>query len=491
MPHTLTNGYSKLNKLSSDEGSELGEDFDTPSIPKEMQYLDTEEAADQRAEVDRILAEDPWRAARMIKGYMQQYNIPQREVVDITGLNQSHLSQHLNKGTPMKPQKRAALYTWYVRKQREILRQFSHSTGGSDIRVTDRRHQDQVLFYFPEFHQPRQAVAQSANEDCAKPTCRKMKRNRFKWGPASLQILNLAYEHQANPSKEERETLARECNRAECLQRGVCPSKAHGLGSNLVTEVRVYNWFANRRKEEAFRHKLAMDAYGGAYLGVHAPLPHSAPPLPQDSASPSGKTQGVRYSQQGPSELTSSITTDHHGNSGMENSQSMLQQLSPSNLEPSHSLLSPDMNMMSVSDGGLSRVGTETNVRNVHVGLPRSPSQSPSLIVPLSGGVARDKSVCAEGTDSTRSSTQTMQTSQTRPAVNVTAGSLAAQTVQFPQQLPLDHMTQEPFMANNTHSYMYIQESLLYSHRSHSVSAMAVTETNSVSALGFLSSNKH
>lgn len=65
-------------------------------------------------------SEDPWRAARMIKGYMQQHNIPQREVVDITGLNQSHLSQHLNKGTPMKTQKRAALYTWYVRKQREI-----------------------------------------------------------------------------------------------------------------------------------------------------------------------------------------------------------------------------------------------------------------------------------------------------------------------------------------------------------------------------------
>uniref|UniRef100_A0A8D2KYA0 HNF1 homeobox A n=1 Tax=Varanus komodoensis TaxID=61221 RepID=A0A8D2KYA0_VARKO len=43
---------------------------------------------------------------------------------------------------------------------------------------------------------------------------------------------------------------------AECIQRGVSPSQAQGLGSNLVTEVRVYNWFANRRKEEAFRHKL-------------------------------------------------------------------------------------------------------------------------------------------------------------------------------------------------------------------------------------------
>ncbi|MGH0173317.1 UNVERIFIED_CONTAM: hypothetical protein FKN15_065056 [Acipenser sinensis] len=129
--HTLTNGHSKCSKMSGDEGSEDGDDFETPPILKELQSLNTEEAAEQRAEVDRILNEDPWRAARMIKGYMQQHNIPQREVVDVTGLNQSHLSQHLNKGTPMKTQKRAALYTWYVRKQREILRRVRYSQQGA------------------------------------------------------------------------------------------------------------------------------------------------------------------------------------------------------------------------------------------------------------------------------------------------------------------------------------------------------------------------
>ncbi len=45
--------------------------------------------------------------------------------------------------------------------------------------------------------------------------------------------------------------------RAECLQRGVSPSKAHGLGSNLVTEVRVYNWFATGERKRPFRQKLA------------------------------------------------------------------------------------------------------------------------------------------------------------------------------------------------------------------------------------------
>lgn len=53
--HTLTNGHAK-GKLSGDEGSEDGDDYDTPPILKELQSLNTEEAAEQRAEVDRMLA---------------------------------------------------------------------------------------------------------------------------------------------------------------------------------------------------------------------------------------------------------------------------------------------------------------------------------------------------------------------------------------------------------------------------------------------------
>lgn len=85
--------------------------------------------------------------------------------------------------------------------------------------------------------------------------------------------------------------------RAECIQRGVSPSQAQGLGSNLVTEVRVYNWFANRRKEEAFRHKLAMDTYSGPPPGPGpgTALPaHSSPGLPPPSLSPS-KVHGKCY----------------------------------------------------------------------------------------------------------------------------------------------------------------------------------------------------
>nr|XP_061797608.1 hepatocyte nuclear factor 1-beta-A-like [Nerophis lumbriciformis] len=478
--HTLSNGHGKTAaKLSGDEGSEDGDDFDTPPILKELQSLNTEEAAEQRAEVERMLAEDPWRAARMIKGYMQQHNIPQREVVDITGLNQSHLSQHLNKGTPMKTQKRAALYTWYVRKQREILRQFNQAAQGSGSNMTDKGNQDPA-FFFPEFNSSSQGMGQTGDDVGGEPSSKKMRRNRFKWGPASQQILYQAYERQKNPSKEERESLVEECNRAECLQRGVSPSKAQGLGSNLVTEVRVYNWFANRRKEEAFRQKLAMDAYSTpATHSINPLLSHGSPHHPQGSTSPP-----MRYSQ-GPGEVTSSTGISHH--SGMTGGQSVLQQVSPGGLDPSHSLLSPDAKMISGSGGGLPPVSTLTNIHSSH----HSHQQTQNLIMPLSGVMAIAQSL------------NTSQ-SQSVPVINSVAGSLAAlQPVQFSQQLHSPHqqslvqqspahMSQQPFMAAVTHSHIYPhkQEPPQYSHPSRFPSAMVVTDANGIGTLGSMSASK-
>lgn len=178
--------------------------------------------------------------------------------------------------------------------------------------MADKANQD-PMYFFPEYN----PSAQPGEEISSEPSSKKIRRNRFKWGPASQQILYQAYERQKNPSKEERESLVEECNRcrarhknlgrlitspltshlarlfhhrAECLQRGVSPSKAQGLGSNLVTEVRVYNWFANRRKEEAFRQKLAMDAINAQPHSINPLLSHSSPHHPQNSASSPSKT---------------------------------------------------------------------------------------------------------------------------------------------------------------------------------------------------------
>ncbi|NWW28515.1 HNF1A factor, partial [Falcunculus frontatus] len=482
----LPNGMGE-SRLSEDETSDDGEEF-TPPIMKELENLSPEEAAHQKAVVERLLQEDPWRVAKMVKSYLQQHNIPQREVVDTTGLNQSHLSQHLNKGTPMKTQKRAALYTWYVRKQREVAQQFTHAGQGI---LTDEPMGDDL------------------------PT-KKGRRNRFKWGPASQQILFQAYERQKNPSKEEREALVEECNRAECIQRGVSPSQAQGLGSNLVTEVRVYNWFANRRKEEAFRHKLAMDTFSG-------PQPTSAPPLtphnssslqPPPALSPS-KVHGVRYNQQPASEAESS-SSNHHGNSSMVTTQTILHQVSPPGLEPSQNLLSTDTKLVSAPGGTLPPVSTLTALHSLEQSPHTLSQQTQNLIMASLPGVmaigASETPSLAPAFTNTGASTLVIGLASTQPqsvpVINSMGSSLTTlQPVQFSQQLhpsyqqPLmqqvqSHINQSPFMATmaqiqNPHAlYGPKSEVTQYTHTGLLPQTMVITDTANLSALTNLTPTK-
>uniref|UniRef100_G1PCX9 HNF1 homeobox A n=1 Tax=Myotis lucifugus TaxID=59463 RepID=G1PCX9_MYOLU len=479
----LPNGLGEA-RGSEDETDDDGEDF-TPPILKELENLSPEEAAHQKAVVERDLWEDPWRVAKMVKSYLQQHNIPQREVVDTTGLNQSHLSQHLNKGTPMKTQKRAALYTWYVRKQREVAQQFTHAGQGG-------------------------LIEEPTGDEL--PT-KKGRRNRFKWGPASQQILFQAYERQKNPSKEEREALVEECNRAECIQRGVSPSQAQGLGSNLVTEVRVYNWFANRRKEEAFRHKLAMDTYSGppSGPGPGPALPaHSSPGLPPSALSPS-KVHGVRYGQPATSE---GAEVPSSSGSSLVTVSTPLHQVSPTGLEPSHSLLSTEAKLVSAAGGPLPPVSTLTALHSLEQTSPGLSQQPQNLIMASLPGVMTigPGEPASLGSTFTNTGASTLviglasTQAQSVPVINSMGSSLATlQPVQFSQPLhpsyqqPLmspvqSHMAQNPFMATmaqlqSPHAlYSHKPEVAQYTHTG--LQTMLITDTTNLSALASLTPTK-
>ncbi|XP_070820678.1 hepatocyte nuclear factor 1-alpha [Chaetodon trifascialis] len=420
------------------ESSEEGEMDFPPPIFREVEKLSPEETAKLRAEVDQLLQGDPWHVAKMVKSYMQQHNLPQREVVESTGLNQSHLSQHLNKGTPMKNQKRAALYTWYVKKQCEISQQFTNAKHGL-----------------------------SSGEDHGEDT-RKGRRNRFKWGPASLQILFHAYERQKNPSKEEREGLVEDCNRAECIQRGVSPSQLAGLGSNLVTEVRVYNWFANRRKEEAFRHKLALDT---PFTNQSASSQPTLPPSPEHA---------VKYSQQ----ILCDTVSSARGSGGDRVGRLVV---SPVQLEPSHTLLETQNPKQASSGGPLPPVSTLTSLHS----LSAPPASSQSLIM------ASLPSVMSLGESSLLIGLASTQP-QTVPVINnVGGGFTTLQPISFQQQLhaspqqPISqqlqsHMSASPFMATMAQlpCHMYNKSDSPQYHSSSLLSqAMVITDSSSLGTL--------
>ncbi|XP_037537130.1 hepatocyte nuclear factor 1-alpha [Nematolebias whitei] len=438
LERSKTSAGAERGEKGDGESSEEGEMDFPPPIFRELEKLSPDEASKLRAEVDRLLQEDPWHVAKMVKSYMQQHNLPQREVVESTGLNQSHLSQHLNKGTPMKNQKRASLYTWYVKKQCEISQQFTNAKHGL-----------------------------ASVEDQGEET-KKGRRNRFKWGPASLQILFNAYERQKNPSKEEREGLVEECNRAECLQRGVSPSQLAGLGSNLVTEVRVYNWFANRRKEEAFRHKLALDT---SFTSQSASS--SNPALPQSPE------HGVKYNQQITCDTVSSVRSSTGERVGRL-------VVSPVQLEPSHTLLETHHPKLVSSNGPLPPVSTLTSLHS----LSASPASSQSLIM------ASVPSVMSLGESSLLIGLASTQP-QTVPVINNMGGGFTTlQPISFQQQLhashqqPLSqqlqgHMAASPFMATMAQlpCHMYKSDSPQYHSSSLLSQAMLITDSSSLGTL--------
>ncbi|XP_017322376.1 hepatocyte nuclear factor 1-alpha isoform X1 [Ictalurus punctatus] len=432
------------------ESSEDGDADFPPPIFREIEKLPPEEAARQRAEVEQLLQEDPWRVAKMVKSYMQQHNLPQREVVEATGLNQSHLSQHLNKGTPMKNQKRAALYSWYVKKQDEIsqlfIAEFTNASRGM-------------------------VLGEEPSEEN-----RKGRRNRFKWGPASQQILFQAYERQKNPSKEEREGLVEECNRAECLQRGVSPSQLAGLGSNLVTEVRVYNWFANRRKEEAFRHKLSVDP---PYSSQSASgTEQSIPPTP---------TQGMKFTS---SVVCEGIGALRHAGSGDRVDGGHLG-TGLIQLEPSHMLLEAHQHKLVSGGGSLPPVSTLTSLHSVS---HTHSSSSQGLIM------ASLPSVMSLG-DSSLLIGLTSAQPQSVPVINnVGGGFTTLQPITFQQQLhastqqPItqqlpSHMTPSPFMATMAplSCHMYSKTDLTsYPSSSLLSQAMVIADSSSIGTLANL-----
>ncbi|KAM5191845.1 hepatocyte nuclear factor 1-alpha [Mantella aurantiaca] len=454
----LPNGLTEPH-VTEDDSSEDGGDF-TPPIIKDLERLSPEEAAHQKAVVERLLQEDPWHVAKLVKSYLQQHNIPQREVVDTTGLNQSHLSQHLNKGTPMKTQKRAALYTWYVAKQREIARQFTHA--GQSLMTDDI--------------------------SCDEVPNKKMRRNRFKWGPASQHILFQAYERQKNPSKEEREALVEECNRAECIQRGVSPSQAQGLGSNLVTEVRVYNWFANRRKEEAFRHKLAMDTYTGQQSTTPSLTAHDLP---------SAKATGIRYTQDSNDRGTSMVSNQNG--------------LSPSTMEHSHGLMSNDSKLIPAAGGSLPPVSTLTALHSLDHGQ-HTIGQAQNLIMASLPSVMTIGTDAGLGSAFSNSGPSTLvigltSQSQSVPVINSVGSSLTTlQPVQFSQQIHTSHhqqpivqqvqghMTQNPFMATmaqlqSPHA-LYKSDVAQYASASFFPQTMVITDTSNLGTFASLTPTK-
>lgn len=165
-----------------------------------------------------LLDRDQTLVAQAIKKYMNQYSIPQREVVEKTGLNQSHLSQHFLHGVTMKRSKRIKLYHWFEEDQKLRTGKLLSADGSLSVVLESPRVEGN------------------------------RRRPRWKWSPISTQILTEAFKKNQFPTREQRLELARVCNEAEIAMNNGLPIRGPEGDTEGITEQRVNTWFTNRRK---------------------------------------------------------------------------------------------------------------------------------------------------------------------------------------------------------------------------------------------------
>ena len=196
--------------ISSSNQSSLESEEDNVKCNNTQLQKDEDEAPGPLA--NELLQQEPLAVAKVIKSYMTQNNVLQRELVEATNLNQSHLSQHFNRGTPMKTSKRVKLYNWFERHQ---IRNRQEPSAPS--------------------------TSQSA----------KRRRPRWKWSNIAIQILTEAYKKNRFPTREQRLELSRICNEAEQAIAEDRPWNIPDGEWERINETRIYTWFTNKRKLES------------------------------------------------------------------------------------------------------------------------------------------------------------------------------------------------------------------------------------------------
>lgn len=252
-----------------------------------------------------LLQRDQVLVAQAIRKYMNQYSIPQREVVEKTNLNQSHLSQHFTHGVTMKASKRIKLYHWFEDDQKQ-------RTGKLLTAETSLN-----------------SVLDSPKVEGSR------RRPRWKWSPISTQILTEAFKKNHFPTREQRVELARVCNEAEIAMNNGSPIRGPEGDTEGITEQRVNTWFTNRRKglqmpspnmsdQEGASFLLTPSPRSGEYSNNNAWSPHQMRALTPNTA-----TVLLPALQQGHSTIIGQLQMQSSGQSG---SADALIHLTPSSL---------------------------------------------------------------------------------------------------------------------------------------------------------------
>uniref|UniRef100_A0A3P8VVG5 Homeobox-containing protein 1 n=1 Tax=Cynoglossus semilaevis TaxID=244447 RepID=A0A3P8VVG5_CYNSE len=210
----------------------------------------TEEDLDIDDKVEELMRRDSSMVKEEIKAFLGNRRISQAVVAQVTGISQSRISHWLlQHGSDLSEQKKRAFYRWYT---------LEKTTPGATLNMRPAP----IPLEEMEWRQTPPPLT------TAPGTFRLRRGSRFTWRKECLAVMESYFNDNQYPDEAKREEIANACN-------AVIQKPGKKLSDlERVTSLKVYNWFANRRKEIKRRANIAtiLESHG---IDVQSPGGHS------------------------------------------------------------------------------------------------------------------------------------------------------------------------------------------------------------------------
>ncbi|XP_028970390.1 homeobox-containing protein 1 isoform X2 [Esox lucius] len=210
----------------------------------------TEDELDIDDKVEELMRRDSSIVKEEIKSFLGNRRISQAVVAQVTGISQSRISHWLlQHGSDLSEQKKRAFYRWY---------QLEKTSPGATLNMRPAP----MALEEMEWRQTPPPIS------TAPGSFRLRRGSRFTWRKECLAVMESYFNDNQYPDEAKREEIANACN-------AVIQKPGKKLSDlERVTSLKVYNWFANRRKEIKRRANIAtiLESHG---IDVQSPGGHS------------------------------------------------------------------------------------------------------------------------------------------------------------------------------------------------------------------------
>ncbi|XP_029299274.1 homeobox-containing protein 1 isoform X4 [Cottoperca gobio] len=211
-----------------------------------------EEEWDLEEKVEDYMRRDSNLVKEEIKTFLNNRRISQAIVGQVTGISQSYISQWLlQQGLEMSDSKRRAFYRWYL---------LERNNPGATLSMRSLVKEE------PDW---RTGIMAGDRAGVVGGPLRLRRGSRFTWRKECQSIMESFFMENQYPDEAKREEIANACN--SVIQKPGCKLSEF----ERVTALKVYNWFANRRKEMKRRANIEAAILESHGIEVPSPSCHS------------------------------------------------------------------------------------------------------------------------------------------------------------------------------------------------------------------------